>query len=401
MSTTFQIITEGRVYIFSRRELEFEVTMEKAHKILQGKSKASTFDALYTGIAETWLLRDDVVQPFGDRRQNVRFICTFNLDQDLLCYSDESGHIKVSLDRLRKPDYEPLQRFEFTPFKIAPPPPLDFAEFPPPHKKPLTPIPKRCLDFAPRILSDFAHQWRHILRSSYAEPTFRRLAKAVVSIATYDFRVDEVSTRQHIYFRSSYVTVLDVPSWPPYKCHLFSVGDTTIILDQDLQNALKIAKDKAKENNRAINPSNCIEKRTYLLLSVRHMLVCHVDSSGAFSCSAPITLMDGLTPPSPSAIHLLLQALSPSRPLARTLVHDVPLEIQDRILKYVSEGSFEAARVGCILGVGSPYTWMRATDWPRRGGPVELFISPSHRMEDAPVESKICFGDEFSGVSYR
>lgn len=166
--------------------------------------------------------------------------------------------------------------------------------------------------------------------------------------------------------------------------------------------ALKIAKDDAKQSSKVMNPGDRTEQRTYLLLSVRHMLVCSVDSMGTFSHTAPTILMDGLTLPSASAIHLLLQALSPSRPPPRTPVFTIFLwRSKDRILEFVSEGSFEAARLGCVLGLGSPFRWMRAVDWPRRGGPVELFISPSHRTETAPVESKIYFGDGFSGVSYR
>ncbi|KAH7308783.1 hypothetical protein BKA65DRAFT_576314 [Rhexocercosporidium sp. MPI-PUGE-AT-0058] len=371
MSTTFQIITE-----------------------------ASTFDALHQGIARNWLLRDDVVRPFGDRRQNLRFVCTFNLDQDVLSYSDESGHIQLPLARVRKIGSDPLQRTEFSPFEIPYPPRLDLTEFPPPYQKPLTRIPKSRLDFCSRVLSDFADQWRHILRSSYAESTFRRLANAVVRIATCDFRVDEISKRQHISFRGPYVTVLDVPSWEPYERNLFGISDTTVVLHQDLQTALEIAKDEA-ESNKVMNPSSRNEQRTYLLLSVRHMMVCHVGSIGTFSYTAPTTLMDGLNLPSPSAINPLLQALSPSLPPPHTPAHNLPLEIQDRMLEHISDGPVEAARLGCILNLGSPFTWMRAVDWPRRGGPVELFTSPSHRTELSPVESKICFGDALSGVSYR
>ena len=173
-----------------------------------------------------------------------------------------------------------------------------------------------------------------------------------------------------------------------------------VILHQDLQTALKTAKDEAKESNKLMNQGDPTEQRTYLLLSVRQMSVCHVDSTGNFLYTAPTTLMDGRTLPSPSAINLLLQALSPPRPPLRTPVHNLPLEIQDQILKHVSAGPIEAARLGCVLGLGSPYTWMRAVDWPRRGGPVELLTSPSHRTESTPVESKICFRDVFSGVSY-
>jgi len=130
----------------------------------------------------------------------------------------------------------------------------------------------------------------------------------VVSIATCDFRVDEVSTRQHIFFRSFYVTVLDLLSWEPYKRHLLSIGGTTVVLHQELRTALKIAKDEAKERNKFMNKDDRTKHRTYLLLSERHMLVCNMDSTGTFSYTAPITLMDGLILPSPSTINVLLQA---------------------------------------------------------------------------------------------
>jgi hypothetical protein len=383
--------------IFSQRSRSYPLTTYSA----------SAFDALFRGSDYKWLLRDDVVKPFGDIRQNLRSVCTFNLDQDLLSYSDysdESGHIQIPLTRLRKPSSDPLRvrLSEFTPFEITSPPQLDLAEFSPPYQKPSTPIPERRLAFSSRVLSDFADQWRHILRSSYADSTFRRLAKAVVSIATYDFRVCELSMMLPSTFCISMgSTVHQVPFWEPYERHLFSIGGTTVVLHQDLQTALKIAREEAKESSKVRTPSDRTEQRTYLLLSVRHMLVCHVDSAGTFSYTAPVTFMDGLTQPSPSAINLLLQALSPSRPQPRTPVHNLPLEIQDQILQHVSEGPVEAARLGCVLGLGSPFTWMRAVDWPRRGGPVKLLTSPWYRTESTPVDSQIYFGNVFSGVGYQ
>jgi len=296
---------------------------------------ASSFDALHKGIAEKWILRDDIVKPFGDRRQNLTFVCTLNLDQDFLSYSDESGHIQIPLTRLRDPGSDPIQRYEFTPFEIDCPPQLDLAGFPPPYQKPMRPVSERCLAFSSRIILDFAHQWRHVLRSSFAESTFRRLAKAVISIATCIFRVDEVFTKQHINFRSSYVTILDVPAWKPYECYLLGIGATTVLLDQDIQIALKTAKDHAQATSKLTNLRDSHEQRMYLLLSLRHMLVCHVDPTGNFSHTAPVTLMDGLTLPSPSAINILLQALSPSQPQPHTPAHNHPLEIQDRILEHV------------------------------------------------------------------
>lgn len=338
------------------------------------------------------------MKPFGDRRQNLTFVCTINLDEDVLSYSEESGHIQLPLARLQEPS--PIQRSEFTPFEAAAPAQLDLTKFSPPYQKPSVSISKRWQIFSSRIILDFTVQWRYILRSLYSESTFRRLAKAVISIATCNFTVDEISTSQQIDFRSSYVTILDVPSWTPYSCNLLDIRGTVVVLHQDLQTALKITIDDAKDSNKAIDLSYC-KNRTYLLLSIRHMLVCYANSTGDLFYTEPTTLMDGLTLPSSSAINLLFQALSPTRPLPYTPIHYLPLEIQDRILEFVSEGSVEAARLGCALGLGSTFSWMRAIDWPRRGGTVELFISPSHRNEFNAVESKIFFGDVFSGVSYR
>jgi hypothetical protein len=131
-------------------------------------------------------------------------------------------------------------------------------------------------------------------------------------------------------------------------------------------------------------------------------MLCHLHSDGTFSYTAPAPLFNGLDPPSPRAIELLLQGLPPSpRPPPHTPVHDLPLEIQDHILEYMSESSVEAARLGCILGLGSPFTWQRSHDPPRRGGAVELLSSPNHQTEFTPVESQIFFGDTFSGISYQ
>ncbi|KAH7395440.1 hypothetical protein BKA64DRAFT_643277 [Cadophora sp. MPI-SDFR-AT-0126] len=412
MSTTFQILTQGRVYIYNRRYLEFEVTIEKAHRLLQGQSKSgpdnSTFDALYNGIATNWVVRDDVVKPFGDRRKNLRFVCTFNLDQDCLVYSDEDGHIQLPLARLRKTPSDPPQRSDFTPFDVPSPPQPDFDSFTPPYHKTSAPICKRRFEFVSRVLADFADQWRHILRSCYTDSIFRRLAKAIIDIATCNFRVEEKFLREHIYGRFRYVDVLDVPSWEPYDGHLFRVGRTTVVLNQDLNTALDMAKDEVKKSSKVMKPGDEFEQHMYLLLSVRHIILCHVDSKGSISYTAPTALMDppttpmdGIDLPSPTAINLLLQALSPARPPPYTPIHNLPLELQDRILLYVSHGPIEAARLGCTLGLGSPFNWMRPIDWPRREGPVQLLLTPSHRSEGTPVESKIYFGDVFSGVSYR
>ncbi|PMD13282.1 hypothetical protein NA56DRAFT_665668 [Hyaloscypha hepaticicola] len=272
--------------------------------------------SLHKEIARERLLRDDALKPFGDRLETIRFVCSFDLEQDILIYADSNGHIQLPLARLRESDSEPVQRNEFAPFEVPSPLQLDITGFPPPYQNPATIIPDRYFAFTSRVISDFASQCCHILRSYYADTAFRRLAKAVISIATCDFKVVEISDVRH--------------------------------LDQDLQSALKIARFDLKERAEAIIPGDRKEQKTYLLLSIRHVMLCHVDSTDKFSYTAPIPFMNGSSPPFPDAIRLLLQALSPAfPPRPGTPVHSLPLEIQDRILEHVSKGPVEAARLGC------------------------------------------------------
>lgn len=49
-----------------------------------------------------------------------------------------------------------------------------------------------------------------------------RLSKAIVSIALNDFRIDEISTKRHIYVKDTYVFVTSVPNWGLFEHHLFS-----------------------------------------------------------------------------------------------------------------------------------------------------------------------------------
>jgi hypothetical protein len=354
--------------------------------------------ALVAGTSRNWEKRDDAVSPFGDMRQGRINVCSLDFTQDLLLYSEASENIKLPLSRLREPNSEIPQRSEFTPYKINPPPLLDFAVFPPPYNSPSHPVAELRRVLISPILSDFAFQWRHILRSSYRKPTLRRLAEAVVKIASNDFRIEEVSKTNNIFFGSPYVDVIDQPSWKLGEDQMFSVGNTIVIVHEDLEAAFKIAKEEAA-SRKAASSSGLVEKQTYLLFSVRYLIAAHVDSTGVFSHTAPTTFMDGHALPSPSAITLLLQVLLPPRP-PHTPIHNLPLEIQDRILSLVSEGPVEAARLGCSLDLGTPFTWKKELRHKKQGVSIELLQSNSHRSDDTPVESKICFGDKFSGVSY-
>lgn len=124
----------------------------------------------------------------------------------------------------------------------------------------------------------------------------------------------------------------------------------------------EIARDDAKGRAEAVTVDEPKAQITYLLSSIRYIILGQVDFTGCLSYTAPMAFMDDSSPPSSDAT-LLLQALSLALPPAPcTPVHALPLEIQDRILEYIIEGPVEAARLGCLLGLGSPFLWQSRVD---------------------------------------
>jgi hypothetical protein len=364
-------------------------------------SSAFTPPVRHNGLGMNWVPKEDTVIPFGDPRGSESNVYTFDLDQGILFFCDKDESLQISLSRLREPDSGFPGKSEFTPFEIPSPSQIDLSAFPPPYQRPTTIFPDGQVAFTSRVLSDFAGQWRHILRRTYNDSTFLKLAKAIISIVTCDFNVSEISVRwQHFPPPPAHVPVLNLPPWKPCESRLLNIGGTNVVLDQELRTALRTAKDDAI-GALETKDQNGVEPKTYLLLSIRYLMLCRVDCTGSFSYTAPTKFLDGQDPPSAKAMELLLQALSPPSRIPRTPILALPLEIQDQILQYVSESTVEAARLGCLLGLGSPGTWMRARDPSRRGGPIQLLKCPTHRLARTPIDSKILFGKTFSGVLYR
>ncbi len=183
---------------------------------------------------------------------------------------------------------------------------------------------------------------------------------------------------------------------------MFHFGKIIVILDQDLENAMNLTQaDANKQSVQGNGAANRAIPVIYLLLSVRYLTLCTANGQGSIQYTAPAHLFNGVDSPSPEAIISLLPRISYAfSPPPLTPIHKLPMELQSRILDNVSEGPIEAARLGALLELGSPFVWQR-TDETRRGGPIERLESTTHRSDLTPVDSKIYFGDQFSGLVYR
>jgi hypothetical protein len=131
---------------------------------------------------------------------------------------------------------------------------------------------------------------------------------------------------------------------------------------------------------------------TYLILSVRELLLYRIDSE-LERYTEPERLFDGMHPPSDEAIELILQATQTSAPTAP--LRNLPVELQDAILNRVSAGPIESARVGCPLDAGSIFAWSCGN---RK---IEREEGRRSRTPWTPVESHICFRGYPSGIAYK
>ncbi|MCJ1248043.1 hypothetical protein MMC30_005258 [Trapelia coarctata] len=357
---------------------------------LSGVAKDSTSDALKASLPVRWQQPYDTIYPYGDSRQVlVTTVWTFNLDSDTLLFSNINNSGQLSLSILRQ---RPVTFDDFTPCKVSSPPVLEVRkDFPPPYWEPVLQVQERNKAFTRRVLNDFNFQWRHILRSRYNDLAFRKLAHAIVRITTMDLKIVEL-TKSRQGLGGALVGILDLPEWEPIDGDVVKVGRVWVAASQDPADSVPlIRKHLATQRDKVV-------KCEYMILSVRHIILCRVPGD-KLEWTEPELFLDGKsTYPGQSTyadrvLELLLWATSPDP--SPTLIHKLPVEIQDRILGHLSQGPVEAAIVGCVLGLGSSFLW--------KDGRMEIASERVHRGRTpfSPAESQIWFDDHKSGVSYK
>jgi hypothetical protein len=349
----------------------------------------SILDALRSGLSwARWKEPDDVVMPYGPgdiRGAHFETVWTFDLDNNQVMfdkYDGRGGRLDLSVLRQRP--------FTFDDFGIRDPPRApDFDHsitFPAPHWKPILHVPQRKVTFIRRVFDDFNFQWRHVLRYGYNEVTFRKMAQAILWISTFKFDVRQLTEPRNV-FGGALVDVLDIPEWEPLKTGIYLVGRVWFVASQDLTEGLSSVREhwEAKQA-----PSS----NTYLIMSVRHIVLCRFNQGTLeWTCQAPF--LNGKDTVSEQAVEFLLAATSNQPPL-ETPIHRLPIEVQSRVLRYMSQGPVKAACVGCVLELGLPFAWKDGKMDVKREGALR-----NRHKGVTPVESQLWFGDQFSGVSYK
>lgn len=342
----------------------------------------------------------DTVNPFGDSRQSqYRSLWTFDTQKDLLHHINRSHRSQVPLSSLRERTVS-MADMEVLGGPVPAPAPLALETESGPEAsywKPDFKIDDRLRAFGHRLLRDFDYQWRHILRNHYNFTTLRVFARAIVRLSTLDFKIEE-NTGGHGP-RGAHVWITQLPSWEPLKTDVERVGDVYVVLCQDVQEGLSTAKRHllSQDISSSVSLKATQSRANYMVLSVKHIMLCCANSPTTLVNTVPEPLFNGRyssESPSDMALDYLIWATASTRPLIVTPTQSLPVEVQDMVLSYVSIGIVDAARIGCLLGLGTPFLW--------RDGSLTVTLEDRHviRPSGSSVESQVWFDEHKSGVVY-
>ncbi|KAG5803385.1 hypothetical protein H9Q74_014178 [Fusarium xylarioides] len=347
--------------------------------------------ALENAIELGWEDVDDFVNPFGDiRGRAFNSVWTFDLDKDVLFLTKHdrvcSAPLSLARDRLLTlDDFETLE----TPTEIT----AEEKTIPGPYYDLQRNVDPRKKAFLGRILRDFGHTWRHLLRGEVNNVTFMKLAYAIIWILHLGFTIVERTGFEHVAGRGgSYVGVTDLPQWDAPNETTVRVGTCWFVLARDIPKGMKMIREHME--TRAAMTDSTTSTATYAILTLKQIVCCRVHNGGLVYTRPEKLFSD--TPPTDSAIDLLLWAsgVHQAEPKLSRL-HCLPIEIRDRILRQATASSVAAAKLGVELALGPPFSWTE------QGRKIKLEEVRRHRTETSPVESQIFFDGVMSGLSYK
>ncbi|KAM0080068.1 hypothetical protein ACKRZS_007788 [Fusarium odoratissimum] len=346
---------------------------------------------LERGIDVEWEDIYDLVNPFGDTRgRSFNSVWTFDLDKDVLFLTEHdklcSAPLSLARDRLLTLDDFELVRSpteEIVEEITVPAPYWDFQ----------FDFDQRKKAFLGRILRDFGHTWRHLLRREINNTTFMKLAYAVIWIISMDFGLVERTGFEHVGGRGGrYVGAADLSRWDAPDKAIVQVGSRWFVLARYIRKGLAMIREHM--GSLAAIAETTTGTASYAILTLRQIVCCKVHE-GDLVYTRPEPLFSD-TPSSDSAIDLILFASDIRQVEPKPCrLNCLPVEIQDRILLGAATRSFAAAKLGVEFSLGPPLSWA----YQRRKIKLEEVLR--HRTEASPVESQIVLNGVMSSLSYK
>ena len=344
-----------------------------------------------------------MVNPFGDRRGGYQSsVWTFNLDQNVIQYNDKEHEQASTLQLQRALELVEQRSLSLEDFET---PRIDPSLMEKrqqtvsgPFWGPDLVVCPRAEAFLGRLLRDFGHAWRHIIRRDMNDTTFRHLAFATMWLATSDFTLHERTGWEHVNNTGAqtYANVDGLPQWEIPDVSTLRLGSTYFVLNQDIRKGMDWIRDEnSKRNLRDVADS--ARPSVYVILTPWQIVLSRTNQ-GMIQYTKPVGLFDGISA-CDAGIDAILWAThtinTPDSPKTRNLFTRFPTEIQNRIITFAGISQVASANLALSLGIGSPFTWKEDKLL------INLEDSKRNRTEDSPVETHILFRGVMSGLSYR
>ena len=212
-----------------------------------------------------------------------------------------------------------------------------------------------------------------------------KLAYATVWIASMNFTTIERTGFDHIASGEPYVPLVDLPSWETPETPFVEARSSWFVLTQDVREGIMMTQDHM---NRILSCKDSISNGvTYVIVTLRQVI--------ELVWARSETLYDGIGA-SDTAIDMILWAINTTSteppPISINLI---PIEIQDRILYHATTSFVAAAKLGCEISLGLPFSWVD------RGAKIKIVEVKRHRNERSPTESQVFLNGVMSGLSYK
>ncbi|OAA36630.1 hypothetical protein NOR_07430 [Metarhizium rileyi] len=377
---------------YSQKPPDDATHLELFFRILVGQEKCPSklFDALEQGLYLIWEQVYDLVNPFGDRRGGAfNSVWTFDLDKDVLLLTKEDRLCSAPLELARE------RLLTLGDFKLVSSPSqtlLDEQTLPGPFWEPKLHVSSRARAFIGQLLRDFAFTWRHVLRRKMNSTTFLKLAYATIWILRMDFTIVERIGFDYITDGGPYVKLIDLPGWRTPEATLVRAGSSWFALARDVREGIEMVQ-RHRSCTLSLGDAST-NVATYAILTLRHVTLCKAEGNELVWTRSETLFGDIVA--SDAATDMLLWATNTTGAEPQlSSINCLPTEVQDRILSYAEVSAVAAAKLGCDLGLGSPFSWSDG------GVKIRIEDAKRHRFEGSPVESHIFLNGVMSGLSYK
>ena len=337
-------------------------------------------------------------------RPNIPRVWTVDFDQGRL-FLDRPFHHKTMTFEI--PLLQPVNIYwlpkytpDLLPLPSYGPSLIDFSWKPPDI------IPLQLFNLVYRLVFDYYHNWMN--NSWRSTEISQQLAFGILSCFTLNFDA-KADVTENVY--KLFPLQRNLRTWrtwaSPPVIHTINLQGCVIIYTTNIQDAYRLVHDHYLEVYSIRHP---LQSVTYVVTSLLHVQIFKRLSSGfkaTFVCpflSGTFNSKDSISIQARSyqgktAIRWILNAIHAAHYPLATRLHELPTELQERVLDFASDCEVGRALYGGILGIGVPFSWTK------KGVPLKLLTSASSEhpkpINSSEPEQMVVFWDKYIAMSYQ